>query len=195
MLTPPLLYADLASLRASTTFPFTGVPFDQLAWAIATGVVQWAPSVQLLGVSVGTAGVGTLNVPTTKVLVAPNPPLAIAGLGSAGLLGPLGLALGTVVGQAIPKSISSYGQYSGGVAGVGIGADASKVIFADGSALSALLLPLLIAFMGPGSAAPQMARGLGTAISKLVLTGTGVGSVVGSPSPVGASGVSKSVLV
>lgn len=194
-LTPPAFYADLASFRAASPFPFLRFPFDQLAWAIANGVVQWAPSVQFTGTAVGTAGVGAINVPTTRVVVVPNPPLAIAGMAAGGLVGPLGVALGTVVGQAIPKTLTTFGQYTGGVAGVGVGADVSKVTMANGPALTGILIPLLTGLLGPGPAGPQMAAGLGQAIANLVLTGTGAGSVVGPPSPSSASGVSQSVLV
>ena len=194
-LTPPLIYADMASARAACSFPFTRMPFDQLAWALASGIVQWAPTVQLTGVSVGTAGAGTINTLASKVFLAPNPPLAIAGMGSAGLVGPPGIALGTVIGQAVPKALTSYAGYAGGVAGVGVGGDVSKVVAASGSGLAALLVPLLAGFLGPGPASAQMAKGLGQAVANLVLTATATGNVVGTPSPSAASGVSKSVLV
>lgn len=194
-LTPQAFYADLVACRASAPYPFAGWPFDQMAWAIAYTMVSWAPQVRLVGSSVGSAGSGAINVPTTRVTVAPAPPLVISGLASAGLQGPLGVALGTVVGQAIPKTITAFGQYTGAVQGVGTGADVSAVVAAPGSALSGILQPLLGAFLGAGPASSQMAAGLGTGIASLVRTGAGVGSVVGSASPAPASGVSISVLV
>jgi hypothetical protein len=194
-LTPQLYYADLVAARAASPFPFAGFSFDQLAWAIANAMVSWGPTVTLMGVATGTAGVGALNTPLTKLFLAPNPPLVIAGLSSAGMVGPLATALGTVVGQAIPKTISSWGNYAGGVAGVGTGADVSKVVGASAAGLTSILLPLLQAFLGPGPAATMMARGLGTGIANLVLTATGTGSVVGSASIVPAAGSSTSVMV
>jgi len=194
-LTPQLYYADLAAMRASSPFPFAGSSFDQMAWAIANAMVTWGPTVALQGVALGTLGVGAINTPTTKMFLVPNPPLVIAGLSSAGLVGPLGVALGTVVGQAIPKTISTAGNYSGAVVGVGVGSDVSKVIKADQAGLAAILLPLLSGFLGPGSATPQLAAGLATGISNLVLTATGAGSVVGSASPISGSGSSTSVMV
>lgn len=194
-LTPPLIYTDLVTLRASAPLPMLGFSFDQLAWAIAYGVAAWAPQVQLAGLAVGTAGAGTLNVVTTKVIVPPNPPLVIGSLSSAGLVGPLALSLGTIVGQAIPKTMLTYGQYTGAAVGVGNGADASKVVFANGPALTAILQPLLNSFVGPGPASLFMAQGLGTGIAALMLTGTGTGTVVGPPSPAPATGPTTSVLV
>ena len=194
-LTPPLYYADLASFRASGSFPFGGPNFDQLAWAISSAMVQWGPTVVLNGIAVGTAGVGTLNVPTTKILVVPNPPLLISGLVSAGMVGPLSASLGTVVAQALAKTISSYGQYTGSVVGVGVGADVSKVTVANPAALYPILLTQMNMSLGIGPALAMMAQGLATGIASLLLTATGAGTVIGSPSTAPATGASTSVMV
>lgn len=192
---PQSFYTDLASFRAASVFPFAGVSFDQLAWAISVGMTSWAPQVKLAGVTAGTAGSGAINTPTTRVVLLPNPALVIAGLASAGVSGPLGTSLGTVVGQAIPKTISTVGQYAGASAGVGVGADVSKVVLAPGPALTSILTPLFTSFLGPGPLGPQVARGLGTGIASLMLTGGGAGSVVGPPSIAPGGGTSTSVLV
>ena len=189
------LYADLAAFRAASPFPFAGTSFDQLAWAVATGIVSWASQVQFAGVVVGTAGAGVVNPLMSKVILPPNPALVIAGLSSAGMVGPNATALGTVVGQAVPKTISTVGGYAGFSAGVGVGADVSKCILAPGPALTAILIPLFSAFMGPGPAGPQMAQGLGAGIAALLLTATGAGSVQGPPSIAPATGTTTSVLV
>jgi len=194
-LTPQMYYADLASMRSSAPFSFVGFDFHKLAHAISLAMIAWGPQVQFQGICMGTAGVGAMMVPGTKVILAPNPPIVIAGLASAGLVGPLGTSIGTVVGLALPKTISTAANYAGGVAGVGIGADVCKCVNADDSSLMSILLPLLIAFMGPGPAAPMLAKGLATGISKLLLTAVGAGSVVGSPSIVPGSGTSTSVMV
>jgi len=194
-LTAPLYYADLDTARSSGLFVFGGSNFDQLAWAIAVAMVSWGPTVQFQGVAVGTAGAGAINVPTTKVFLVPNPALVIAGLATAGMVGPLSISLGTVVGQAIAQTISSYGNYMGGVVGVGVGADVSKVIAANPSGLYPILRGQMHSFLGPGQAASMMAAGLASGIASLLLTATGAGSVVGSPTPASASGVSTSVMV
>lgn len=195
-LTPPLIYADLATARASGGFPFAGVNFDRMAWAIAYSVVSWLPTgTQLKGVSVGTAGVGAINVPVSKLFLAPNPALVIAGLASAGMVGPLSVSLGSVVAQGLAKSVTVSGQYTGVVAGVGVGGDVSKMVVANGPALVTLLAGYLASMLGPGPASPQMAKGLGTGIASLFMTITGTGNVIGPPSPSAATGQSTSVVV
>ena len=195
-LTPPIIYADLAAARASGGFPFVGVNFDRMAWAIAYSVVSWLPTgTQLKGVSVGTAGIGAINVPVSKLFLAPNPALVITGLASAGMVGPLSVSLGTVVAQGLAKSVTVSGQYAGVVAGVGAGGDVSKMVATNGPALVALLAGNLAAMLGPGPASPQMAQGLGTGIASLFLTVTGTGNVIGPPSPSVATGQSTSVVV
>jgi len=194
-LTPQIYYNDLASFRAATSFPFGGFSFDQLAWAVASALATWGPSVMLQGLAVGTAGAGALAVPSTRMFLLPNPPLVIAGLSSAGMVGPLGVALGTVIGLAVPKTISSWANYAGGVTGVGVGQDVSKVTRADATGLLLLLLPTLQGLLGSGAASPQLAKGLSTGIASLLLTATGTGTVVGSPSIAPASGASTSVMV
>ena len=194
-LNPPMYYADLMYLRAAGVFPFEGPNFNQLAHALAGAMVQWGPSVVLQGIAVGTAGAGTINTATSRVILAPSPALVISGLLSAGMDGPASASLGTVVGQAIPKTISSYGRYAGGVAGVGMGGDISKVVVANAATLYSLLLANMSAALGFGPALAMMAQGLATGIASLLLTATGAGTVVGTPSLAPASGVSTSVMV
>jgi len=190
-LTPAIYYAELAAFRAAGAFPFGGTAFDKLAWAIAKAMGTWGPTVQLQGVTAGTAGAGTMAVPLTRVILTPNAPLFIGGMASAGMVGPLSLSLSTVVSLALASAISKFGQYAGASVGVGVGADVSKVVRADQASLTGLIL----AQLGPGPAAPQMAKGLAAGISLLLLTATGAGTVVGSVSPAAASGTSTSVLV
>lgn len=197
MLTPPVIYAELAAARSAGQFGFAGYNFDQLAWSIAYAVSAWFKSsgVTLKGVSVGTAGVGTINVPASKLLLAPHTSLVLAGLQSAGMKGPLSVSLGTVVAIGLAKAVTTYGQYAGGVAGVGIGGDVSKVATVNASSLIAQLKVFMASILGPGAASAQMATGLGTGIAALAFTLTGTGNVVGSPSLVSASGQSTSVVV
>lgn len=191
-LTAELYYADLAALRAFGTFPFFGYEFDKLARTIADAMVAWGPTVVLQGTSTGMAGVGAINTLTTKITITPNPPLVISEFDAVGLRGPLGLSLGKVIGTAIPLTITKSGQYTGGVLGVGVGFDVSKVTVAN----EALLYTTLLTMLQPaGPAASRMAEGLARGIAALLLTAVGVGSVVGSLSIVSASGSSTSVMV
>ena len=159
-LTPPLIYADLAAARASGGFPFAGINFDRMAWAIAYAVVAWYQSggVTLKGVSIGTAGAGTIATPASKLVLLPNPPLVIGGLASAGMVGPLSVSLGTVVALGLAKTVTTYGQYAGGVVGVGIGGDVSKAVIVNAPNLIAQLVVFLASMLGPEPASAQMAR-------------------------------------
>lgn len=196
MITPALVYVELAAARTVGSFPFTGYTFDQLAWAIAYAVATWFPTgVTLKGVSVGTAGVGAINTPVSKLVLIPNPSLVIGGLVSAGMEGPLSVALGTVVAVGLAKAVSSYGQYAGGVTGVGVGGDVAKAVSVNAPALITQLQMFMASFMGSGPATTQMATGLGTGIASLALTITGTGTVLGSPSIYPATGQSVSVVV
>jgi hypothetical protein len=196
-LTPAAIYADLAAARASSGFPFMGINFDRLAWAIGYAVVAWTKlgGFGMQGVCVGTAGAGTINTLASKVVLVPNPPLVIAGLTSAGMLGPLASSLGTVVAVGIAKSVTSYAQYTGGTVGVGVGGDVSKAVTANAALLIAQLNIYMLSMLGPGPASAQMATGLGTGIASMALTATGTGNVVGSVSISPATGTSTSVVV
>lgn len=195
-LTPPILYSNLASARTSGGFPFLGINFDRLAWAIAYGVASWLPTGTILkGVSVGTSGMGAINTITTRLTMLPNAPFVISGLASAGMVGPLSVSLGTVVAQGLAQAVTVSGQYSGAVAGVGVGGDVSKMVFANGPALVSLLQGYMASMLGPGPAGPQMAAGLGSGIAALFLTVTGTGNVLGSSGPSSATGTSTSVVV
>ena len=196
-LTPPVLYADLVSARSSGAFAFSGIPFDQLAMAVAYAMAAWFPlqGVRLKGTCVGTAGAGAINTPVSRLFLVPNPSLVIGGLTSAGMSGPLSVSLGTVISSGIAKSVTSYGQYAGGVSGVGVGGDVSKAVSSNGSLLVSQLSSFLSAMMGSGPAMSQMAAGLGAGIAALVLGITGTGTVIGTSSVSPATGQSNSWVV
>ena len=124
-LTPPLLTSLLLASRASGTFPFAGAAFDLLAQGIANGVCAWGiyqpQNLALTGVATGTAGSGFVLPPASRLIVPPNVPAVLGALTAAGMNGPLGLALATVVSNGIAGTFTGYGQYGGMVAGVGVG--------------------------------------------------------------------------
>lgn len=196
-LSPQAFYADLQATRAAAPFPMAGMQFDRLAMGISTAVASWAigqpNNVALRGTASGSAGAGT--IPAGRFVVPPNPPLVTASLTAVGMTGPLSVALGTIVGQAIPRTFSTLGGYVGVSPGVAVGADATKVIVANGPSLIAILQGALASFSGPGSAMPQMASGLGTGIASCVKLGFGTGTVVGSPGPSPAVTTTTSVVV
>lgn len=199
-LTPPLLASSLLASRTAGAFPFGGLAFDALAQGIASGVCAWAISqpqnLALVGASTGTAGAGIILPVTTRLTVPPNVPGVLAALTAAGLNGPLGLALATVVTAGIAGSFTAYGQYTGTSAGVGVGADISKVVVANPATLMATLAAAIGPMYGTGGPALGMlCAGLANGISALLLGGTGIGSVTGPPSPSGGVGVTNSVVI
>ena len=199
-LAPPIIYGALASARGSGTFPFGGVPFDQLAMGIANGVSAWAIGQQanlaLVGVSTGTAGGGAVNPLTTTITVPNNVGAVLGALSAAGMVGPLGMSLAPVVSSGISTAFSSAAQYTGTSAGVGIGADVSKIVVANPATLISMLMSTLSASLGGGGPALFIfATGLGNGIAALLLGGFGVGTVQGTASPSSAVGVTNSVVV
>ena len=198
-LTPDVIYAELALARTAGGFPFLGLQFDRLAWGIATGISTWAISqpqnVALTGAAVGTAGAGAIAPLATKVLVLPNPPIVLAGLTSGGLVGPTAPSLAAVVGIGVANAFTKFAQYAGVVAGVGIGADTSKVVVANPAGLQATLYASMFGTVAAGPILPMLIQGLSIGVCNLVLTGTGVGTVTGPPAPASAVGVSTSVIV
>lgn len=187
--------ADLQAFRVSTALPFAGLSFDRLALGISLGVFQWVPTVVLQGTSVGVAGAGQIFPLASKVVVPPNPALAVSAIQSGGLLGPLGLSLGTVLGQAIPNTINVSGTYYGTSAGVGTGVDTSKVVVASPTALALILSQTLRGTVGSGVSIDLMSTSISLAVSALVLQGTGTAVVSGSVSSAPSVGITSSILI
>ena len=191
------LTASLLAAAPSGGFPLLGQPSLEMAASIAQAVASWAVNpvnLSLTGISTGTSGVG--QIVGGKLIVPPSPALVLAGLAGAGLNGPLGPSLATMVGLGLASGFSAFGFYQGQSATVGIGADASKIIVANPGTLTLELSRQFSASMR-GPLVPQLAAGLGTGISMLLLTGTGIGTVVGTPTvpPVPAAGPSFSTVV
>lgn len=152
----------------------------KLAQAVGSAVYTWIVSqinVKLTGVTTGTAGAGTVN---GKLFMAPAIPLVAAGLAAYGVTGPTSPLVAKAVSVGLATVISASGQYTGPSVGVGIGADISKVVFANPATLTPLLLAEMgNAFSGTGLSAPSVAGGLGVGISNQVLLVTGTGVVAG----------------
>lgn len=203
-LTPASITAALESSRAAGVFPFLGPTFSQIALAIGSSVSAWAvgqsQNVALVGAVTGAAGAGVINAPTTRIIVPPDPASVLAGLTSAGVIGPTASSLASVVAVGISSAFGTVGQYQGVSAGVAAGADASKITVANPATLSAIMVPAFAGIVGPGPTSPQIATGLSLGIATLLLTGTGFGAVTPSPgapppSPPPILGVTTSVLV
>jgi hypothetical protein len=167
----------------------------RVASAVGRTLPLWLPlltNVNVVGVTSGVAGVGTVN---GKLFVSGGAALVVASLRQAGLGGPTATGLGLAVGTGVSAVLNSSAQYLGVSFGVGVGADASKVSFTNSATLIPLLLSNLRAAGVQGPQGPQLATGLGRGIAQLVQTGFGFGAVVGVPSPVGAVSTSLSTVL
>lgn len=158
-----------------------GIGFS--AWALTPG------NVMVTGVTTGAAGVGAV---VGKLSVVPFPLPVNMSMSAATVLGLDATPIGRAVGMGVCTTINTSATYVGVSSGVGMGADVSKVGYAD---IPNLMLALSSAFAGMGYTGSDVARlssGLAPGLTVLLLTGSGVGIVSGPVGPSPAVGVSTS---
>lgn len=190
-LAPPLISASISA--ATPDLP--GPDFQRLSVLLGVAIFSWAivPSnIVVQGVTTGAAGagavVGTINVPPV--------PLPVNGtFAAAGLLGPNGQQMARGIGVGVALAFTANAQYVGASAGVGAGTDISKITFANPATLTAAILAAAPAVGFAGANLGQIATAVGTGVSALLLTGTGVGGVAGPVGPAPAVGTSVSKVV
>lgn len=166
----------------------------KIAPAVARSVLSWVSvpaNVTVQGVTAGTAGVGTVN---GKLGLTGAPNLVSLALQAAGVTGPSSAGVGLSVGAGVLATFNASAQYSGASAAVGTGSDTSKVTRANAATLIPILLANFTAQQVAGVSNTTLATGISNGIASLLLTGLGLGGVVGSASPVGAAGTSVSVV-
>lgn len=171
----------------------TGRNFLSLASAVGRAVSVWSKfptSVVLAGVVTGTVGGGLV---TGKLFVFPSPLPLPATVPAAGFIGPSAPRLAAAIGLGVSNSLNAIAAYRGTATGA-IGADVSKVIFADPVSLTSLMIGAMATFGLTGPQAPLLAAGLANGIATLMLTGTGTGVAAGAPGPSPSAGVSRSQL-
>ncbi len=180
-----------AILTAGPTL--TGTTWFKVADAVGASVAQWlkAGGVQARGVTAGVAGGGSVNGKMAVI------PAALPGtIQAAGLVGITGGQIATAVGMGFSSAFNATATYTGVSTGVGNGAEPfTKVTKANSGLLITLLTGNLAAKKIVGLNAATLAAGIGNGIAAIALTGMGAGGVVGSPSPVPATGSSKSMVV
>lgn len=172
-----------------------GPSWLQLCGVIGVAVATWAivPSnVVFVGVTTGAVGGGTV---TGKITVPPTPLPVNLGMAAAGLLGPTAPSIGRAVGMGVSAAFNASGTYQGVATGVAVGGDISKVVSANGPALTAVISATAASQAMLGPTMPQLAAGLGAGIAALMLTGFGVGTVVGVAGPSPAVGASISRVI
>lgn len=187
-LTPPAMTAAIIAAGPE----LKGSDWLRLAAAVAMGVVTWAvvpANLGLIGVASGAAGSGVVN---GKVFVAPQPLPVPAAAASQGLLGFVTPSMMRAIGMGVAVAFSASAQYQGVAVGVGLGSDVAKVAISNPATLIAALQAALSANGFLGADVPRVALAIGTGVSALLLTGTGIGVVTGPAGPVPAVGVSTS---
>jgi hypothetical protein len=171
-----------------------GPAWFQTATGIGIGVVAWTVNpinVILVGSVNGTLGGGVVN---GKFILPPVPAPVVASVAAGGLIGLSAPQIGTAVGTGIGTAYSASGQYIGTSVGA-IGADISKVVFANPATLTPLLIAGLAAQGIIGPAALQLAAALSPGIAAMFLTGFGTGVAAGPTGPSPGTGVSKSSII
>jgi len=177
---------------ANANFPGTqNMPL--IASAVGSSMLSWLPliiNVLNQGVTIGVAGGGSVN---GKMFFTPSG-ATIGTLQAAGINGVNSQGIGTSVENGTAAILNSSAQYTGVSIGVGVGADVSKISFANSATLIGILIGNLQAAGINGTLASQLGTGLGNGLATLVATGYGFGGVVGPPSPIPAAGTSLSVV-
>jgi hypothetical protein len=188
-ITPPPITAAILAAGAG----LTGPNFLALASAVGRAVSVWSKfptSVVLAGVVTGTVGGGIV---TGKLFVFPSPLPLPATVPGAGFLGPSAPRIAAAIGIGVSNALNATAGYTGTATGA-IGADVSKVIFADPASLTSLMIGGMATFGLTGPQAPLLASGLASGIATMLLTGTGTGVAAGAPGPSPSAGVSRSKL-
>jgi hypothetical protein len=163
-----------------------------MATAVGTAVVVWSVipvNLGMVGVTSGVAGGGLVN---GKVTVVPQPLPVTGAAASAGLVGFLSPSVTRAIGMGVATAFSASAQYQGASVGVGVGSDISKIAIANPATLTATLQAVMSSSGMLGLNVPRLSIALGTGISALLLTGTGVGVVTGPAGPSPGAGTSLS---
>jgi len=166
----------------------------QIAGAVGIAVMRWSvlpANVTVLGAVVGAAGTGVV----TGKFYLPSVPLPVSSsLAAAGVLGALSPQVATAVGVGIGNAYTASAGYRGASVGA-VGAEVSKVSFANPATLVQGLIQSFAAFQIRGPTAGTLAMGLGSGIAAMFLTGTGTGFATGAAGPTPGTGISRSSLL
>ena len=192
-LIPPLVGTEIeVNLRG---FGLNGLQVSAMAMGIGNTIGAWAVTpgmIQVVGVTTGTGGAGVV----LGQLVVPPAPAAGAIMASAGCIGPVAAMIGNCVSLGVSSSFSRMAQYTGPSVGVGLGADISKVVYAEVGTLIASLMAFPSAFFGgmPTAGQKPFCTGIGLIVEVQLAASTGAGAVAGPPTPSAAAGTSNSVI-
>lgn len=190
----PIAAPAISSAILAANPTLTGPTWIQICTALGIAVQAWAvvpANVVLVGSVSGTVGAGIVN---GKFFMQPVPLPVSAGVAGAGLLGPQAAQVGAAVGLGVSSALNASALYIGNSTGA-IGADISKVTFANPATLIALIVSNFAAQNISGPVSAQLATGLGNGIATMVATGGGTGVAAGAAGPAPSTGVSRSSLL
>lgn len=186
----PNVMATQINIATSTLLGPTKI---KLSKGISKSICTWAKlqsNVLVIGSTNGAAGAGQVQ---GKMFFVPNTVAMNVAFTSVGLNGPTARLLANGLAVGITTALNTTAQYRGSSTGA-IGADVSKVVFAN----PATLIPLLKANLGSQQINGLSSNLLCTAISNgvvgIMLTGTGTGISVGGAGPAPSTGISRSKL-
>jgi len=189
-LSPSLISSNIKAATPSVN----GVDWIKMCQALGLAIYKEIVnpiSVNAQGITTGSGGVGT--IPTGKMFFAPIPDMK-GHLTANGVNGQTAteIAIGCISGTTVALNIGC--EYYGTSLGVGIGGDIAKVVYANPVKMIQSIQSCCVAFGLNGVVSKQVAIGVGNGISSILLSGTGVGAVVGSGSPSFTTGTSKTFL-
>lgn len=168
-----------------------GPQFRKLAKAVGKSVASWIKiqsNVLVIGTTNGAAGTGPV---TGKLFFAPAIPAMSAAFTANTLTGPSARKLAFAISKGVYSSLTASAGYRGQATGA-IGADVSKVTFANPTTL----IPILKSNMGSqrlvGVSTTLLASAIATGVVAIVMTGGGTGVAAGPAGPAPSTGISRS---
>ena len=181
-----------AILTAGPTL--AGTTWVRTATGIGVAVQAWLATPGNVVINGAVAGVVGGGAVTGKAFVVPAPLPVNFTVAAASLLGVDAQLAATAVGFGVSIAVNASAVYVGTSVGA-IGAEVSKVTYANGASLTALIAASFAAQGLNGPVALQFAGGLGPGIAGIMLTGVGTGVAVGPGGPLPGVGTSISNFV
>lgn len=181
----------LQSSMLTSTPTLRGPTNKLIVKGVANAVYRWMKipgNVLIIGSTNGAAGSGQV---LGKLFFPPTASTMRLGFTANGLLGPTAKTLATGIGMGLCVGLNTTAQYKGTSTGA-IGADISKVVFANGATLLPLLKSNLQSVKVRGITSNLLCTAISAGVTGIILTGTGTGVSVGPAGPAPSTGISRS---
>ena len=183
--------AITTSIIANGALSLRGPQFRRVAKVVGKSVATWIKlqtNVLILGSTNGAAGGGPV---VGKLGFVPILPAMTAGFAASGLVGPSARKLAFAIAKGVSANLNITAGYRGQATGA-IGADISKVVFANHPTLVAILRINMGSQMLFGISSTALCNGIATGVAAIVMTGFGTGVAAGPAGPVPMTGISRS---